>query len=174
MIRPFERISRGALFGRGLNLNRLSWGAQRVSRWALQCLSLMWVVLRCAQQIAKYQVGADVTGHQGHMGGALQGAACRHGAAVVNDDVCVAGRRLLQVHGRIMDPGYAGIDEQGADGVLNPHQVQGLCDHFHFRPLAQLCECACDFVAGVQDANHGRCGWTLWAGKPLGLAKLVE
>ena len=108
------------------------------------------------------------------MAGVSQSAARGHGAAVVNDDVRVAGRRLLQVHGRIMDPGDAGIDEQSPDVPAHAHQVQGLRDDPHIAPLAQLRQSAGHLVTGMQDANQGGAMWDLGAGKALCLAELVE
>jgi len=52
-----------------------------------------------AQQITKNQVGADVARKQGNTVGRLQRAGGWQLRTVVDDDVCIPGGGVLQVHG---------------------------------------------------------------------------
>jgi hypothetical protein len=129
-----------------------------------------------AQQIAVNQVGADVLFEQLDLGVGRQGAVGCQLQAVVNDDLRVlhAWALQVQVQGLGVQPGNAGIDEENADVLFDPHQVQRVGHQLDVFPVAQGAQRLGHVLAVVQDAYQGCAVGGLGLGKALCLEVVVQ
>lgn len=117
-----------------------------------------------AEQVTVDQVGADITFEQAQLRARGQRAACRQVGAVVDHKVGVVQTGRVQVQGGGVQPGDAGVDEEGADFRIQVHQVQWVCHDGDLGPLLQGVQSWSPVCAVVQDAQAPLFGGGQWAG----------
>ncbi len=119
----------------------------------------------CGQQVAVDQIGADVALEQAQLRTAGQWAASGQVLAVVDHQVGVVQAGRVQVQGGGVQPGDAGIDEEGVHIVVQLHQVQRVGHDRDLGPLHQggqgwgwVCAVVQDADAPLLGGNQGA-GW---------------
>ena len=129
-----------------------------------------------AKQVAVDQVGADVARKQVQILALGEQAVGGQVAAVVENDVGVLHSGVVQVGGRGVQPGHAGVHKQNRWLWAYVHQIQGVGHDGDTGPLVEMAQGRAHVCAVVQHVNmgHGMSGRQGAGADALFLAVIVQ